>query len=272
MHSLPVALVTGGTRGIGYHVVKRALAEGLSCVFVGSSAASVTAAFDKLERAVPLREHQFMRGVALDLAAWPTWTSAAAFPCWERSAAGSVQRATALLDFSPSAPRIARYHYDLLVNCAGVSQASLAAHTSADAAARLLNVNLGSLVSLCQLSVRPMLRARRVAHARPTIVNVASVLGCADTQPPPGTAVYAASKSAVIQYTRALACELERTGIACHAISPGLVPDTDMIAALPPDARERLAAAFPEAPTTPNAVCDHIWRLYRQPSPRAPGP
>ncbi|AAS50846.2 ABR076Cp [Eremothecium gossypii ATCC 10895] len=271
MHSLAVAVVTGGTRGIGYQVVQRTLAEGLSCVFVGSSEASVATAFDQLG-CTPLREHQFVRGVALDLATWPAWPAQASFPCWERSAAGSAQRAAALLDLAPGGPRRARYHYDLLVNCAGVSQASLAAHTSADAAARLLHVNLGSLVSLCQLSVRPMLRARRVAHARPTIVNVASVLGCAHAQPPPGTAVYAASKSAVIQYSRALAAELERTGIACHAVAPGLVPDTDMIAALPPDARARLAAAFPEAPTTPRAVCDHIWRLYRQPSPRAPGP
>jgi 3-oxoacyl-[acyl-carrier protein] reductase len=117
----------------------------------------------------------------------------------------------------------ARGRIDLLVNNAGVSRDNFFPLMSAEEWDEVLAVNLGGLAACCRAVVRPMIARRGGA-----IVNVASVAGLRAS---PGQANYAASKGAVIAFTRTLAAELAPRGVRVNAVVPGLI-DTGMAAML----------------------------------------
>jgi 3-oxoacyl-[acyl-carrier protein] reductase len=106
---------------------------------------------------------------------------------------------------------------DVLVNNAGglverrtVGEGNRALYDS------VLELNTGSTVALCS-AFAPAMRERRSGN----IINVSSI--AAVTGGGPGSSLYAASKGAVVSYTRALAKELAPVGVRVNAISPGLV-------------------------------------------------
>jgi 3-oxoacyl-[acyl-carrier protein] reductase len=126
---------------------------------------------------------------------------------------------------------------DILVNNAGVRQDGLFAMAADAALARVLQVNLLSPMRLTRLLVREMLKVR---WGR--IVNVASGAGVTGNA---GQASYAASKGGLIAFSRSLGRELGSYGVLVNAVAPGLV-DTDMVAGMNADARDRLVAQIPQ--------------------------
>jgi len=105
--------------------------------------------------------------------------------------------------------------FDGLVNNAGIAISSALHESAEDDVRRLIDINLlGSLWTL-QASV-PALKA----VGGGVIVNIASVLG---HRPLPHTGIYAMSKAAIIQMTRAAALELARDNIRVNALAPGYV-------------------------------------------------
>ena len=97
----------------------------------------------------------------------------------------------------------------------------------------VLDTNLGATYRLTRAALREMIRSR---FGR--VVNMASVVG---PRANAGQANYAASKAAVIAFTKTAAVEVARRGVTINAVAPGLIA-TDMTGDVPDAMRERIPA------------------------------
>jgi 3-oxoacyl-[acyl-carrier protein] reductase len=190
-----IALVTGGSRGIGRAIVKAFAAEGakVAVVYRGSKEAA-----DSLVQEVT-QTGGVARALQADVA-----DPAAAQACVEQveKELGSV---------------------DILVNNAGVIQDDLFVRMEPEAWNKVLQTNLGGTYNFCRAVAYSMMRRRSGR-----IINVSSV---AAEHVNPGQTNYAASKGAINAFTRALAIELASRGVTVNAVAPGFI-ETDMSAAV----------------------------------------
>jgi 3-oxoacyl-[acyl-carrier protein] reductase len=115
---------------------------------------------------------------------------------------------------------------DLLVNNAGVLQEGRIGMITLEQMKAVWDVNVLSMMALTQYAVRIMDSTRR-----PSVVNLTSI---AATHGMVAVSAYAASKGAVVGYTRSSAKELAPKGIRVNAIAPGFI-DTDMTRGMPAD-------------------------------------
>jgi acetoacetyl-CoA reductase len=125
---------------------------------------------------------------------------------------------------------------EVLVNNAGITRDGTLEHVSREMWEAVIDTNLGSCFNLCRLTFSGM-RERKFGR----IVNVGSVNGQAGQY---GQVNYAAAKSGIHGFTKALAQEGARFGITVNAIAPGYV-DTDMVRAVPPHVLEKIVARIP---------------------------
>jgi 3-oxoacyl-[acyl-carrier protein] reductase len=121
----------------------------------------------------------------------------------------------------------------VLVNNAGVRADGLALSLSDEDWRIVLDTNLGSTYRLTRAALRAMIRAR---FGR--VINIASVVG---PRANAGQANYAASKAAVIAFTKTVAVEVARRGVTVNAVAPGLIA-TDMTHDIPDALREKVPA------------------------------
>jgi len=125
---------------------------------------------------------------------------------------------------------------EILVNNAGITRDATLQRMSRDMWDAVIDTNLGACFNLCKLTF-PGMRDRKFGR----IVNVGSINGQAGQY---GQVNYAAAKSGIHGFTKALAQEGARCGITCNAIAPGYV-DTDMVRAVPADVLEKIVARIP---------------------------
>jgi 3-oxoacyl-[acyl-carrier protein] reductase len=125
---------------------------------------------------------------------------------------------------------------DILVNNAGITRDNLLMRMDADEWDSVLATNLGGPFWMTRAVARPMVKARSGR-----IINMSSAAGRMGN---PGQANYAAAKAGLIGLTKTTARELASRGITCNAIAPGLI-DTDLTADLPPAASEALTSMTP---------------------------
>jgi len=186
-----VALVTGGSRGIGRAIVKALAAEGARVAFVyrGSKEAA-----DSLVQEIS-QAGGTARAWQVDVA-----DTAAAQSCAEQ-----VEKEWAKID--------------ILVNNAGVIRDDLFVRMEPEAWNTVLQTNLGGVFNFCKAVAYSMMKARRGR-----IINVSSV---AAEHVNPGQTNYAASKGAINAFTRALAVELASRNVTVNAVAPGFI-ETDM--------------------------------------------
>jgi len=203
-----VALVTGGSRGIGA-AISRGLAAAGAHVAVNyardaESAAAVCAA---------------VRDAGGEATAVQGDVSTA-----EGAAAlvGAVES-----DVGP---------IDILVNNAGITRDDLIMRLSEEDWRDVIDTNLGGAFFTCRALSRPMLKRRSGA-----IVNITSIVGVHGNA---GQSNYAASKAGLIGLTKALAKELGGRGIRVNAIAPGYIA-TELTDALPDQAREAILSNTP---------------------------
>jgi 3-oxoacyl-[acyl-carrier protein] reductase len=134
----------------------------------------------------------------------------------------------------------------VLVNNAGQRADGLAMSLSDDDWQLVLDTNLASTYRLTRAALREMIRAR---FGR--VINIASVIG---PRANAGQANYAASKAAVIAFTKTAAVEVARRGVTMNAVAPGLIA-TDMTEDIPPTLAARVPA---QRAGTPEEVADAV--------------
>ena len=195
---MPLALVTGASRGIGRAIAIDLATAGYDVIITYNTRRDAAEAVVAEIRALGRDVHV----VQLDVGA------------------GEVaENVVAQLVKTHGCP-------DALVNNAGITRDALFAMMGRDSWDAVMNTNVGGLYSVTRPVVRQMIRRRSGR-----IVNLASVVGERGNG---GQVNYAASKGAIIAATKALAIEVASRGITVNAVSPGFI-QTDMTAEIPLD-------------------------------------
>lgn len=125
---------------------------------------------------------------------------------------------------------------DILVNNAGITRDMLLLRMKEEDWDAVLQVNLKGAFLCTRSALKPMLKQR---FGR--IVNVTSVIGLTGNA---GQANYAASKAALIAFTKSVAVEVGSRGITCNAIAPGFI-ETDMTAGLSDELKQKALERIP---------------------------
>lgn len=125
---------------------------------------------------------------------------------------------------------------DILVNNAGVTRDNLLMRMSEEEWDTVINTNLKGAFNFTKALTRPFIKQRSGR-----IINIASVIGLIGNA---GQSNYAASKAALIGFTKSIAKELAPRGITANAIAPGFI-ETDMTAALDDKVREGILGNVP---------------------------
>jgi 3-oxoacyl-[acyl-carrier protein] reductase len=182
-----VAIVTGGSRGIGRAIALRLATQGADVAFTyrGNVAAAeaTSAAIEALGRKALAIQADASDPDAADLVV------KAVLAAWAR--------------------------VDILVNNAGITRDDLIMRMSVDAFREVLETNLFGAFYMTKAVTRPMLKAKAGR-----IVNITSVSGQAGQT---GQANYSAAKAGLIGLTKATARELASRSITCNAVAPGFV-------------------------------------------------
>ncbi|GJQ25886.1 MAG: beta-ketoacyl-ACP reductase [Phycisphaerae bacterium] len=125
---------------------------------------------------------------------------------------------------------------DILVNNAGITRDGLLMNMTDEQFDEVLNTNLRSVFLMTRAASKYMVRAR---WGR--IINITSISGVMGNA---GQANYAASKAGVIGLTKSVAKELARRGVTCNAIAPGFI-NTDMTSVLSEKVKEQVRPLIP---------------------------
>lgn len=204
-----VAVVTGGTRGIGYAVVETFLQHGASVALLGSRQETVDKALASLRESNP---------------DWPV-----------------IGMAPDLTDYAAveAALNAVKDHFgrlDILVNNAGISAREPLYSYDPAAFQNIINLNVNAVFNGCRAAA-PIMKAQGGG----SIINTSSMVSLYGQ---PSGVGYPTSKFAVNGLTRSLARELGRDNIRVNAVAPG-VTRTDMVAALPKEMIARVVAPIP---------------------------
>jgi 3-oxoacyl-[acyl-carrier protein] reductase len=203
-----IALVTGGSRGIGKAVVQALAQEGAKVAFVyRSNSEAAEQLVSELE--LDQREAISLQG---DVAS-------------KQDADKIVEQVLEKWD-----------KIDILVNNAGIIRDGLLATMSEENWQAVISTNLNSVFNFCQAVTRTMMSAR---FGR--IINMSSIAADVGN---PGQANYAASKGGINGFTRCIAAELARRGITVNAVSPGFI-ETDMTTAVRNAAGDQIKKKIP---------------------------
>lgn len=203
-----VALITGGSRGIGEALVRAMAAEGADIAFTYRSSeesankiASEVAQGD--QKVVAYKSDAADYGQAEELV---------------KTAMGEFGR------------------IDILINNAGITKDTLMLRMSEEQWDQVIDVNLKSVFNLTKHCLRPMLKQRSGS-----IINMGSVVGVFGNA---GQANYAASKAGIIGFSKSIAKEVGSRGIRCNTLAPGFI-ETDMTHALTEDQQKAYIANIP---------------------------
>ena len=198
-----IALVTGGTRGIGAEISRAVQAAGRTVI-------ATYAGNDEAAR---------------------SFTAETGIAAMRFDVGDYAQCEAAVAEVSAKHGPV-----EILVNNAGITRDGTMARMSRDMWDAVIDTNLGSCFNLCKLTFEGM---RNAKFGR--VVNIGSINGQAGQY---GQVNYAAAKSGIHGFTKALAQEGARFGITVNAIAPGYV-DTEMVRAVPEDVLAKIVARIP---------------------------
>lgn len=204
-----IALVTGGSKGIGKAIALKFASEGAKVFIASRDSDKGKQAAEEIKKAFPKSEAAFYR---VDVSQ-------------EEQVGGVVKK---IID---SEGRI-----DILVNNAGITRDKLLLKMQPEDWDQVLAVNVKSCYYFCRAAARPMMRARWGK-----IINMSSIIGLTGNA---GQVNYAASKAAVIGFTKALAKELASRNICVNCIAPGFIK-TPMTDQLPEEQKNEIFADIP---------------------------
>jgi acetoacetyl-CoA reductase len=198
-----IALVTGGTRGIG---------EAISVCLINAGYRVTALYAGRDDRARAFSEQTGIPAIKCDVA-----------------------------DFDQCAATVARISNDtgpveILVNNAGITRDATMRKMNRVQWDEVLDINLGGCFNMCKAVWDGM-----IGRGFGRVVNIGSINGQAGQY---GQVNYAAAKSGIHGFTKALAQEGAAKGVTVNAIAPGYI-DTDMVAAVPPPVLEKIVARIP---------------------------
>ena len=182
-----VALITGGSRGIGAAIVRRFVAEGADVAFTYLSSPEKAEALATELQASGRRVRAY------------------------RSDAASYSEAEALVqsvltDFE---------RIDILINNAGITRDNLMLRMGEDQWDEVIRVDLKSVFNLTKHALKSMIRNRGGS-----IINISSVVGVFGNA---GQANYSAAKAGILGFTKSVAKEIGSRNVRCNAIAPGFI-------------------------------------------------
>ena len=204
-----VAIVTGGTRGIGYEIVRKYLQNGAKVVLWGSRQETVDKALSQLKKENPAWEVEGM---------CPTLTDAAAV----EAAVNAVKEKFGRVD--------------ILVNNAGISQSTPLYQYKTEDFDKIIDLNVKAIF----YAILPAAKIMK-EQGGGCIINTSSMVSISGQ---PAGCGYPTSKFAVNGLTISLARELAKDGIRVNAVAPGFI-DTDMTAVLPEAVRTGMTQGIP---------------------------
>ena len=206
-----VALITGGSRGIGFATADRFLQEGAVVILTASSQGSADRAVAQLKEKHPSGT---VAGISPDLSSLESVRTA-------------FQEATSVYGC-----------IDILVNNAGVSESTPFMEYTEETFDNVMDLNIKGVFNATRAAAECM-----VARGEGVILSTSSMVSISGQ---PSGFAYPASKFAVNGLTVSLARELGPMGIRVNAVAPGFI-DTDMTAVLPEAAKEALLKTIPMA-------------------------
>ncbi len=204
-----IAIVTGGTRGIGYAIVKAYLENGATVVLCGSKPETAQKAVDQLKAENP---NWKVEGIAPNLTDYD-----------------SVKEA-----FDAVEKKYGRI--DILVNNAGVSDSAKIGSYTPEMFRKTMDLNVNAMF----YCIKAVVEGMKERHSG-VILNTSSMVS---KYAQPGGVAYPTSKFAVNGMTLSLARELAGDGIRVNAVAPGITK-TDMVAKLPEQMIAPLIAQIP---------------------------
>lgn len=201
-----VAIITGGTRGIGFEIAKLFLKNHAKVIIFGSREESVNKALEKLKE----------EGLK------------------------AIGYAPLLSDMEEVRNTFAKIndefgHIDILINNAGISSSTKLENYTEDEYNKITDLNIKS-VFVCSKEIVPYLK-----ETKGVIINTSSMVSIYGQ---PSGVMYPTSKFAVNGMTKSLARELAPLGIRVNAVAPGIT-NTDMVANLPKEMIEPLIKSIP---------------------------
>ncbi len=202
-----VAIVTGGSRGIGEAIVRGLIAQGATVAFTYVSEGSATRA----------------QALATELG-----DKARAY----QSDAGNFDQAAELVgkvvaDFG---------RLDILINNAGITKDTLMLRMSEQQWDDVIQTNLKSVFNMTKHALKHLMKA-----GGGSIINMSSVVGVFGQA---GQANYAASKAGILAFSKSIAKEYGSRGIRCNAIAPGFI-ETEMTSVLDDSTKENYLKSIP---------------------------
>lgn len=202
------AIVTGATRGIGHAIALRFAREGCNVAFCGRTRNEAMVAVEAELQSL----HVMAKGYAADVADY-------------QQAQDFVKQVIA--DFGS---------VDILVNNAGITADSAVKRMTQEQMRQVMDVNLGSVFCMTK-AIQPHLWKQ--GHG--SIVNIGSVVGIAGNY---NQANYAASKAAIIGFSKSCAKEFAARNIRVNVVAPGFV-ETEMTADIPKELMDTWCSRIP---------------------------
>lgn len=204
-----VAVITGGSRGIGYATAEAFVREGAIVIIAASRQENADRAVAKLKESYP-----------------------------EAVISGISPRLDSLTSVREAFQEICRTygHVDLLVNNAGVSESTPFINYTEEAFDKVMNLNVKGVFNATKAATECM-----IPQGKGTILNTSSMVSIYGQ---PSGIAYPASKFAVNGLTISLARELGPKGIRVNAVAPGIT-ETDMMKAVPKEIIEPMIAQIP---------------------------
>lgn len=203
-----VALVTGGSRGIGKSIALELAASGAK---VAITYANSTAAADEVVKSI-----QDKGGIAI---------------AYQADATNNARAVEVIEDIVKQFGSL-----DILVNNAGITQDNLILRMTEEQWDAVIQTNLKSVFNYSKAAVRPMMKQRKGS-----IINISSIIGITGNA---GQTNYAASKAGMIAFSKSLAKELASRNIRVNSVAPGYIT-TDMTGKLDEKILEGIKAATP---------------------------
>mgnify|MGYP001314999132 CR=1 FL=1 len=203
-----VALVTGGSRGIGAAIVEKLAAHGAHVAFTYVSNAEKAEAVAEKARALGVKAGAYQ-------------SDAAQFGQAEQLVSDVLR------DFG---------QIDILINNAGITRDTLMLRMSEEQWDAVINTNLKSVFNLTKHALRPMMKNRGGS-----IINMSSVVGVFGNA---GQANYAASKAGIIGFSKSIAKEMGTRNVRCNVIAPGFI-ETEMTEVLDDKTKESFLTNIP---------------------------